>query len=189
MEVLQKLGIDPQQAKALQGEVQKMMEDPVKRKAMEALQHQLQGSMAKLQLDPEMKHFFEDVRKNGMDAMQKYEKDERILKKFTEATAGFEELTSAMGASLPGVPPRGEPTSGADASAVTSWHPGDMVIIHGLQARPELNDEKAMVVPPTAEERESIQGTGRVVVRLLASGEQFAIKSSNLCAAGVTWTS
>ncbi|CAE7308914.1 mdlB, partial [Symbiodinium microadriaticum] len=45
-----------------------------------------QQAVAKLQDDPELKDFFEDIKKNGMDAMKKYEKDERILAKFSQAT-------------------------------------------------------------------------------------------------------
>mmetsp|Transcript_51054 Transcript_51054/g.137030 ORF Transcript_51054/g.137030 Transcript_51054/m.137030 type:complete len:138 (-) Transcript_51054:99-512(-) len=55
-----------------------------------------------------------------------------------------------------------------------------MVIIRGLKAKPELNGKKAMVVPPTAEERETLKGTGRLIVRLIDSGEQFAVKPDNL---------
>merc|ERR1719291_910755 len=63
---------------------------------------------------------------------------------------------------------------------VRSFKPGDEVIVSGLKAKPELNGKKAMVVPPTAEEKESLAGTGRLIVRLMDSGEQFAVKPDNL---------
>merc|ERR1711957_1039399 len=58
--------------------------------------------------------------------------------------------------------------------------PGTEVIVNGLKAAPELNGRKAMVVPPTAEERKTLEGTGRLIVRLLDTGDQFAVKPSNL---------
>lgn len=175
---LEQLLKDPEKAKALQSEVEKIMSNPEKRRTMEALQKQMQGSIEKLQNDPEMSQFFEDVRRNGMDAMRKYEKDEKVLKKFTEATAGIEQLAGVMGSGMPGVPPGGEVLAGPNVPPV--WKPGDELVIQGLTAKPELNGKKAMVVPPTAEESETIKGTGRVVVRLLDSGEQFAVKPENL---------
>merc|ERR1719188_2561656 len=77
-----------------------------------------------------------------------------------------------------GVP--GVGTSPQAPGAVPSFKAGDEVIINGLQAKPELNGKKAMVVPPTAEERESLAGTGRLIVRLIDTGDQFAVKPDNL---------
>merc|ERR1719499_2185189 len=77
------------------------------------------------------------------------------------------------------------PMPGAGASPpapgqVPSFKPGDEVIIRGLKAKPELNGKKAMVVPPTSEERETLKGTGRLIVRLIDTGDQFAVKPDNL---------
>lgn len=177
--MLKQLGIDPKQAKALQGEVQKLMADPVKRKAMETLQQQMQGNLQKLQRDPELKAFFEDVRTNGMGAMRKYEKDEGIMQKLSEATVDMEQMATVMPGGIAGANPSSAPAD-ATRSTVSSWQPGQVAIIQGLQARPELNGAMAMVVPPDAEEAQSIKGTGRLVVRLLESGEQFAVKADNL---------
>jgi len=54
------------------------------------------------------------------------------------------------------------------------------VIIKGLKSAPQLNDKKAMVVPPTPEEMKTLEGTGRLIVRMMESGEQFAVKPENL---------
>jgi len=37
-----------------------------------------------------------------------------------------------------------------------------------------------MVVPPTAEERKTLEGTDRLIVRLVDSGDQFAVRPQNL---------
>merc|ERR1719414_588308 len=69
---------------------------------------------------------------------------------------------------------------GVPAAAGTALKPGDQVIIHGLNSAPELNGKKAMVVPPTPEEQKTLEGTNRLIVRLVDSGDQFAVKPSNL---------
>merc|ERR1719382_1994543 len=82
-----------------------------------------------------------------------------------------------------GVPGVGtSPGAGAAATpgAPPSFKAGDEVIINGLKAKPELNGKKAMVVPPTAEEQETLKGTNRMIVRLMDTGEQFAVKPENL---------
>merc|ERR1719373_829608 len=105
--------------------------------------------------------------------MEKYQKDERILRKFSEATGGPE----AFGFPAPGAGGGAAPPM---PGQVVSYKPGDEVIIRGLKAKPELNGKKAMVVPPTAEERETLKGTGRLIVRLMDTGDQFAVKPDNL---------
>merc|ERR1719394_1698334 len=79
-----------------------------------------------------------------------------------------------------GVPGVGTTAGAAAPGAVPSFKAGDEVIINGLKAKPELNGKKAMVVPPTAEERETLKGTGRLIVRLMDTGDQFAVKPDNL---------
>merc|ERR1719511_429852 len=69
---------------------------------------------------------------------------------------------------------------GVPAAAGAALKPGDKVIIHGLGKAPELNGKKAMVVPPTPEEQKTLEGTDRVIVRLVDSGDQFAVKPSNV---------
>jgi len=179
MEALEELMKDPEKMKQLQSEVDKMMQDPEKKKAMEAYQQQTQDAVAKLQDDPELKDFFADIQKNGLDAMKKYENDERILEKFSRATGGPQAMPGmeammggmgGMGGAAPPVPPRAAPT----------YKPGDEVIINGLSKAPELNGRKAMVVPPTAEEKKTLEGTDRLIVRLIDSGEQFAVRPANL---------
>merc|ERR1712072_128198 len=64
--------------------------------------------------------------------------------------------------------------------APSAFKPGDEVFIRGLQKAPELNGKKAMVVPPTPEEQEKIKGTSRLIVRVMDTGEQFAVKPENL---------
>jgi len=164
---------DPEKMKKIQEDIDKVMADPQQKKALEMWQQQIQGGVEKLKQDPEMKAFFEDVEKNGMEAMKKYEKDERILRKFSEATGGPE----AFGLQPPGA---GGMAGGAVPGAPRSFKPGDEVIVDGLKAKPELNGKKAMVVPPTAEERETLKGTGRLIVRLMDTGDQFAVKPDNL---------
>jgi len=61
-----------------------------------------------------------------------------------------------------------------------SFKSGDEVIINGLKAKPEMNGKKAIVVMPTAEVRKRLRDTGRLVVRLLDAGGQFAVKPDNL---------
>jgi len=165
---------DPEKLKQLQAEAAKIMEDPEKKKQIEAWQNNMQSAVAKLKDDPEMKDFFDDIAKNGMEAMKKYEKDERILAKFSQATGGPESIPGMMG----GMPGMG--SMGGAPPVPQGFKPGDEVIIKGLQKAPELNDKKAMVVPPTAEERKTLEGTDRVIVRLLDTGDQFAVRPANL---------
>eukprot|EP00441_Pelagodinium_beii_P041968 CAMPEP_0197633760 /NCGR_PEP_ID=MMETSP1338-20131121/10050_1 /TAXON_ID=43686 ORGANISM="Pelagodinium beii, Strain RCC1491" /NCGR_SAMPLE_ID=MMETSP1338 /ASSEMBLY_ACC=CAM_ASM_000754 /LENGTH=269 /DNA_ID=CAMNT_0043205493 /DNA_START=195 /DNA_END=1004 /DNA_ORIENTATION=- len=174
MQALEELMKDPEKMKELQSEVDKMMQDPEKKKQMEAYQARTQAAVAKLQDDPELKDFFDDVKKNGLEAMKKYENDERILEKFSSATGGPQ--------SMPGMDALmgGAGGMGAAPPAAPALKPGDEVIINGLSKAPELNGKKAMVVPPTAEEKQTLEGTDRLIVRLLDSGEQFAVRPSNL---------
>eukprot|EP00444_Apocalathium_aciculiferum_P049706 CAMPEP_0183510852 /NCGR_PEP_ID=MMETSP0371-20130417/10550_1 /TAXON_ID=268820 /ORGANISM="Peridinium aciculiferum, Strain PAER-2" /LENGTH=320 /DNA_ID=CAMNT_0025707715 /DNA_START=69 /DNA_END=1031 /DNA_ORIENTATION=+ len=171
---------DPANMKKIEAEFQNIMADPAKKQAMESWQIQVKSGVEKLKQDPEMKEYFDDVEKNGMEAIKRWEKDEKILRKFSEATGGPE----AMGAAMGGMPGMGGMPSmgggGAMSSSPRSWAPGDMAIIRGLKAKPELNGKKAMVVPPTADERETLKGTGRLIVRLIDTGEQFAVKPDNL---------
>jgi len=176
---LEEMMKDPEKLKQIQAEAEKIAKDPAKMQAMQKWQEQIASGVDKLKQDPEMKQFFEDIEKEGMAAFKKYEKDERILKKFSEATGGPE----ALGMSQDLMSAFGGGAGGAAATApgqVPSYKPGDEVIIKGLQAKPELNGKKAMVVPPTTEERESLAGTGRLIVRLLDTGDQFAVKPDNL---------
>lgn len=167
---------DPEKLKQLQAEAAKIMEDPEKKKAIEAWQNNMQSAVAKLKDDPEMKDFFDDIAKNGMEAMKKYEKDERILAKFSAATGGPESIPGMMPGmgGMGGMPGMGAPP------APQGFKPGDEVIIKGLQKAPELNDKKAMIVPPTPEEQKTLEGTDRVIVRLMDSGDQFAVRPANL---------
>lgn len=170
MKSLNELMKDPEKMKQLQAEADKIMQDPDKAKMVEQWNSQMQASVQKLEEDPEMKEFFEDVRKNGLDAMKKYENDERILAKFSQATGGPQAMAGMAG--MPG-------GMGAPA-APANFAPGDTVFIRGLAKAPQLNGKKAMVVPPTAEEQKSLAGTNRLIVRLLEGGDQFAIKPENL---------
>eukprot|EP00930_Biecheleria_cincta_P093753 TRINITY_DN842_c0_g1_i1.p1 TRINITY_DN842_c0_g1~~TRINITY_DN842_c0_g1_i1.p1 ORF type:complete len:326 (-),score=86.25 TRINITY_DN842_c0_g1_i1:201-1127(-) len=171
MEALEELYKDPEKMKQLQAEVEKVMADPEKKKQFEAMQKASMDAVGKLKDDPEMKEFFEDIEKNGLDAMKKYENNEKILEKFSRATGGP--------ASMPGF---GSMMGGAGAAPPPrpAFKPGDEVIINGLAKAPELNGKKAMVVPPTAEERKTLEGTDRLIVRLVDSGDQFAVRPQNL---------
>jgi len=177
MQALEELMKDPEKMKQLQAEAEKMMEDPEKRAMLEDYQKSTQSAVEKLKDDPELKDFFEDVRVNGIDAMKKYENDERILEKFSQATGGpssmpgFENMMGGAGAMAGGAP---------SPPAVKAYKPGDEVIIRGLAKAPELNGKKAMVVPPTAEEKKTLEGTDRLIVRLMDTGDQFAVKPANL---------
>jgi len=177
---LEEMMKDPEQLKKMQAEAEKIAKDPAKMAAMQKWQEQIQGGVEKLKQDPEMKQFFADIEKEGLSAFKKYEKDERILRKFSEATGGpdalgmSQEMMSAFGGAGGGAPPAPAP------GQVPTFKPGDEVIVNGLKAKPELNGKKAMVVPPTPEERESLAGTGRLIVRLSDTGDQFAVKPDNL---------
>ncbi|CAE7392181.1 unnamed protein product [Symbiodinium natans] len=155
LEQLEELAKDPEKMKKLQDEVDAMMKDPAKKKALEEYSKMTQQAVAKLQDDPELQDFFEDIKKNGMEAMKKYEKDERILAKFSQATGGPEAWMKAMGGMPPGGMPGGMPGM---APSAPNYKPGDEVVIFGLAKAPELNGKKAMVVPPTAEEKKSLEG-------------------------------
>ncbi|CAJ1367216.1 unnamed protein product, partial [Effrenium voratum] len=88
MSSLEEMMKDPEKMKKMQGEIEKIMQDPDKRKQIEEYQKMTEQAVDKLKDDPELKDFFEDVKKNGIDAMKKYENDERILEKFSKATGG-----------------------------------------------------------------------------------------------------
>jgi hypothetical protein len=174
---MEELMKDPEKLKKLQEEAAKIMEDPEKAKMITQWQEQMQASVKKLEDDPEMKDFFADIKANGLEAMKKYESDERILRKFSMATGGPQNMPGMPG--MPGM--GGTPAPGMAATAAPrTFKPGDQVIITGLGKAPELNGRKAMVVPPTAEEQKTLQGTNRLIVRLLDTGDQFAVKPENL---------
>lgn len=167
---LQKTLSDPKKQEEMTKLAEDIMADPEKAKAMEEYNKQMEARVAKLRADPEMKEFFEDIDKNGMEAIKNWEQNEEILLKFSQAMGG------APGG-VPGEAPGGAPPAGASLA----FKPGMEVIIKELKAKPELNGKKAMVVPPTQEEQKTLEGTGRVIVRLLDdSGAQFAVKPSNL---------
>jgi len=177
MDQLEEIMKDPEKGKALQSQMDELMKDPQKRKAVEEYQKMTQQAVATLQDDPELKDFFEDVKKNGLSAMKKYENNERILEKFSKATGGVEAWMNQMApGGMPGMP--GMP--GAGAAPAPRYKPGDEVIIRGLAKAPELNGKKAMVVPPTSEEKKTLEGTSRLIVRLIDSGDQYAVKPENL---------
>jgi len=138
-----------------------IMSDPEKAKAMEEYDKQMKERVAKLRADPEMKEFFEDIDKNGMEAIQNWENNEAVLLKFSEAMGGV-------------------PGAGGAVPAGNVFKPGQEVIIKDLSKKPELNGKKAMVVPPTPEEQKTLEGTGRIIVRLTDSGDQFAVMPNNL---------
>jgi len=160
---MEKMMSDPKQMEALKKQMDDVMADPAKKKALEDYSVNMQSAVEKLKDDPEMKEFFEDIQKDGLGALKKYESNERVLKKFSEATGG-----------VPGMPPM--PGMGA----APAFKPGDQVIISGLSKAPELNGKKAMVVPPTPEEQKTLDGTDRLIVRLVDSGDQFAVRPANL---------
>eukprot|EP00440_Ansanella_granifera_P059193 gb/GFBE01064164.1/.p1 GENE.gb/GFBE01064164.1/~~gb/GFBE01064164.1/.p1 ORF type:complete len:312 (+),score=128.12 gb/GFBE01064164.1/:1-936(+) len=175
MQALEEMMKDPEKMKQLQEEVDKLMKDPEKAKQIEEYQKATQSAVEKLKDDPELQDFFEDVRKNGLDAMKKYENDERILEKFSRATGGPGTIPGMMGG-MGGMPGMG----GAPPAAAPAYKPGDEVIIKGLEKAPELNGKKAMVVPPTSEEKKTLEGTDRLIVRLIDTGDQFAVRPANL---------
>jgi len=174
---------DPEKMKKMQQEMEEILKDPEKKKQIEQYSNMMQNSVEKLKADPEMKAFFEDIEKNGLEAFKKYEKDERILRKFSEATGGPMGGLGGLGG-MGGMPGMGGPQAGAPpaaaAGAAPTHKPGDQVWITGLSKAPELNGKKAMVVPPTAEEQKNLAGTNRLIVRLLDTGDQFAVKPENL---------
>lgn len=171
---VEELSKDPSKLQQVQKEMEKVLEGmtPEQRQQLEKMQEQQQKGIEALKADPEMKDFFEDVEKNGMSAMQKYMDNERILQKFSKAMGGPE--------SLQGLVPGPAAGGAAAAGAPVTFKPGDQVWITGLAKAPELNGKKAMVVPPTAEEKENLAGTNRLIVRLLDTGDQFAVKPDNL---------
>merc|ERR1719414_1500672 len=117
-----------------------MMKDPEKKKMFEDYSASMQQAVEKLQNDPEMKDFFEDIKKNGIEAIKKYENDDNLLRKFSMATGG---PGGPTGFPVPGMAGMG----GAPAAVAPSFKPGDEVYITGLSKKPELNGQKAMVVP------------------------------------------
>merc|ERR1719254_215183 len=139
-------------------------------------QESMMKAVEKLKDDPEMKDFFEDVKKEGFEALKKYENNPTVLRKFSEATGGPQAMMGGMGGMPGGMPGAGAPP----AAPAKTFKPGDEVFIRGLAKAPELNGKKAMVVPPTSEEKQSLEGTGRLIVRLLDTGDQFAVKPDNL---------
>jgi len=167
---------DPEKLKQLE---EKIRADPKSRQQLEALmkdpayikqmQEVVESGVEKLRQDPEMKAFFDDVEqatksgKNPVEIAQKYQKDERIMRKFADAMGG-PDITRSSGI----------------GDITHSFGIGDEVIIQDLQARPELNGKKAVVVSPTLEEQETLKGSDRLVVRLTDSGEQFAVRPGKL---------
>lgn len=174
MQAIEEIMKDPEKLKVLQQQMDEVMKDPEQAKQIQQFQAQMQSSVEKLKDDPELKEFFEDIQKNGIDAMKKYENDERILEKFSKATGGPGSLPGLFG----GMGGMGGNAVAAPPPVV--FKPGDQVIIKGLEKAPQLNGKKAMVVPPTAEERKNLEGTDRVIVRLLDTGEQFAVRPGNI---------
>lgn len=173
MAALEELMKDPEKLKQLQAEMDAVMKDPEKRKAIEKMQDDMKSAVDKLKEDPELQDFFEDVKKNGLEGMKKWENDERVLRKFSQATGGPANLANMYGmggAGMGAAPPMAAPV----------FKPGDQVIIKGLEKAPQLNGKKAMVVPASPEEKKTLEGTDRLIVRLLDTGEQFAVLPSKL---------
>lgn len=172
MEALEEMMKDPEKLKQFQEQMDQVMKDPEKKKMIESMGQQMQSAVEKLKEDPEMKEFFEDIEKNGPSAMKRWENNEMVLSKFSKATGGPQGLAAAYGMAPPG--------GAAAPPPKPVFKFGDEVIITGLQKAPELNGKKAMVVPPTPEEQKNLEGTGRMIVRLLDTGAQFAVKPDNL---------
>jgi len=185
MKSLEKFMSDPKKMEEMKKAMDELMNDPAKKKALEDYSASMQANVAKLKADPEMKPFFEDIEKNGLQALDKWQNNDAVLRKFSQATGGvagmpgmdglMQNAQQAMGG-MAGASGAGAASTGAASVP----KPGDEVIINGLAKAPELNGRKAMVVPPTPEEMKSLEGTGRMIVRLMDSGEQFAVKPSNL---------
>jgi len=168
---LEKMMKDPKMVEQIQKAAEELEKDPAKKKAFDEYNKFMASRVEKMKEDPELKEFFEDVQKNGLSAIAKYEKDEKVMRKFSQMAGG-----------VPGMPPMpGMPGTGAPAApAGGAFKPGDEVIISGLSKAPELNGKKAMVVPPTSDEKKKLDGTDRLIVRLLDTGDQFAVRPTNL---------
>merc|ERR1740138_1592924 len=133
---------DPNKVKQMQKDMEELMKDPEKVKMFQKQQEGMMKAVDKLKDDPDMKDFFEDVKKEGFEALKKYENNPTVLRKFSEATGGPAAMMGGMG----GMPGAGAPP--AAPAAVRTYKPGDEVFIRGLAKAPELNGKKAMVVPP-----------------------------------------
>lgn len=178
MKAMEELMKDPEKVKALQAQMEELMADPEKKKMLEDYSASMQTNVNNLREDPEMKEFFTEIDACGQDmtavqnVMKKYEGNEEVLRKFSQASGGPGALPAGMGG-MGGAP-------AAPAVPVKSFKPGDQVIINGLAKAPELNGKKAMIVPPTSEEKKTLEGTDRLIVRLIDTGDQFAIRPDNL---------
>jgi|EP00927_Polykrikos_kofoidii_P055214 hypothetical protein len=155
----------PEKMRKMQKEAQQMMANPQTARMMQTVSEQMQATLSKLGKDPELTDFFADIKANGLDAMKKYDGDERILRKLSQAT---------------GETPSPLETLDSHRGTTSSFNAGDTVHICGLSKAPELNGQKAMVIPPTRDEQRTLEGTDRLIVRLLDSGDQFAVRLQNL---------
>merc|ERR1719401_1797747 len=126
---------DPEKVKQMQKDMEEMMKDPEKVKMFQK-QEQMMSAVEKLKDDPEMKDFFEDVKKEGFDALKKYENNPTVLRKFSEATGGPQAMMGGMGG-MPGGMPGGYGAGAPPAAPPPrTFKPGDEVFIRGLAKAP-----------------------------------------------------
>jgi hypothetical protein len=84
-DMMKKAMSDPEFVKKMQA-MQEAMKDPAVQQQMQAMQQfqsneALKKKMEELKDDPELKDMFEDIKKNGMGAFQKYYNDPKVLAK------------------------------------------------------------------------------------------------------------
>merc|ERR1719270_2885313 len=73
-----------------------MMQDPEKKDAFESFKQSMTSVAEKLQADPELEGVFKDIKENGMDALEKYQDNESVMKKMAAAQAELKNDLSSL---------------------------------------------------------------------------------------------
>merc|ERR1719410_145420 len=93
---LQEIMNGPEKMKLLQESVKQMMQDPEKKGAFETLQQSMTSVAERLQAGPELESVFKDIKENGMDALEKYQDNESVMKKMAAAQAELKNDLSSL---------------------------------------------------------------------------------------------
>jgi len=85
---------DPEKMKLMQEQVNQMMQDPEKKNALEGFMQSMTSVADKLKADPELESVFKDIKDNGMDALEKYQDNESVMKKMAAVQAELKKRRS-----------------------------------------------------------------------------------------------
>jgi len=87
---------DPEKMKQMTESVNEMMKDPEKKEAIDTWLQSMSAVAESLKKDPELEKVFDDIKENGMGALEKYEDNESVMQKIKAAQAELKEDVIAL---------------------------------------------------------------------------------------------